>query len=60
MGSENEEPELHRMVSELAEEAGIPSPGWHIQIAVPTRLLRESLRDGRVCITSGIRGFEQG
>ena len=57
--SENEEPELHRMVSELAERAGIPMPKVGIsQIAVPNAFaFGKSLRDGRVCITSGIRGL---
>lgn len=57
--SENEEPELHRMVSDLAEKAGIPKPKVGIsQIAVPNAFaFGKSLRDGRVCVTSGIRGL---
>jgi heat shock protein HtpX len=57
--SESEEPELHRMVSEMAEKAGIPKPKVGIsQIAVPNAFaFGKSLRDGRVCVTSGIRGL---
>lgn len=57
--SESEEPELHRMVSEMAERAGIPKPKVGIsQIAVPNAFaFGKSLRDGRVCVTSGIRGL---
>jgi len=57
--SENEEPELHRMVSELAERAGIPKPKVGIsQLGIPNAFaFGRTLRDGRVCITEGIRGL---
>lgn len=55
--SENEEPELHRMVAELAERAGIPKPKIGIsKLSVPNAFaFGRSRRDGRVCITEGIR-----
>ena len=57
--SENEEPELHRMVAELAEKAGIPKPRVGIsQLNMPNAFaFGKSLRDGRVCVTEGIRGL---
>jgi len=57
--SEREEPELHRMVAELAEKAGIPKPKVGIsQLRIPNAFaFGKSLRDGRVCVTQGIRGL---
>jgi len=55
--SEEEEPELHRMVAELAERAGIPKPKVGIShLNIPNAFaFGRSRRDGRVCITEGIR-----
>lgn len=55
--SEEEEPELHRMVAELAERAGIPKPKVGIsQLGIPNAFaFGRSRRDGRVCVTEGIR-----
>jgi len=53
---ERSNPELHRMVEELANKAGIPKPKIGIS---PTSLpnafaFGRSLNDGRVCVTEGI------
>ena len=55
--SEEEEPELHEIVEELAERARIPKPKVGIsQLAIPNAFaFGKSLKDGRVCITRGIR-----
>jgi heat shock protein HtpX len=55
--SEKEEPELHRMVAELAERAQIPKPKIGIShLAIPNAFaFGKSLGDGRVCVTEGIR-----
>ncbi|MBI4187383.1 MAG: M48 family metalloprotease [Chloroflexi bacterium] len=55
--SEKDEPELHQMVQELAERAGIPKPRVGVaQLAVPNAFaFGRSLKDGRVCVTQGIR-----
>jgi heat shock protein HtpX len=57
--SESEEPELHRMIAELADKAGIPKPKVGIsRLGIPNAFaFGKSLRDGRVCITEGIRGL---
>jgi len=57
--SESEEPELHRMVAELAERAHIPKPKVGIsRLSIPNAFaFGKSLRDGRVCVTEGIRGL---
>ena len=57
--SEQEEPELHRMVAELAERARIPKPRIGVsQLGIPNAFaFGRSLRDGRVCVTQGIRGL---
>ena len=54
--SEKEEPELHRMVSELAKEAYLPKPKVGIsQLAIPNAFaFGRTRRDGRVCVTRGI------
>ncbi len=54
---ENEEPQLHQMVSELAAKAGIPKPKVGIsQISVPNAFaFGRSQSDGRICVTRGIR-----
>ncbi len=55
--SEDEEPELHQMVAELAEKAGIPKPRVGIsEVSIPNAFaFGRSIRDGRVCITRGIQ-----
>jgi len=55
--SEKEDPELHQMVGELAQKAGIPKPKLGIsQISLPNAFaFGRSLRDGRVCLTQGIQ-----
>ena len=57
--SKEEEPELHEILSELAERAQIPKPKVGIsQLAIPNAFaFGKSLRDGRVCITRGIQGL---
>jgi len=54
--SEKEEPELHRMVAELAKEAYLPKPKVGIsQLAIPNAFaFGRTRRDGRVCVTRGI------
>jgi heat shock protein HtpX len=60
--SEDEEPELHRMVAELAESAGIPKPRVGIsEVSIPNAFaFGRSIRDGRVCVTRGIRQLLNG
>ena len=55
--SQKEEPELHQMVAELANEAGIPKPKVGIsQLSIPNAFaFGKTQGDGRVCITQGIR-----
>jgi len=55
--SEREEPELHRMVEELAQRADIPKPKVGIsELAIPNAFaFGRSLGDGRVCVTRGIQ-----
>ncbi len=57
--SESEEPELHRMVAELAERAGLKKPKVGIsQISVPNAFaFGKSRGDGRICVTRGIMGL---
>jgi len=54
--SEKEEPELHRMVAELAKAAYLPKPKVGIsQLAIPNAFaFGRTRRDGRVCVTRGI------
>ena len=54
--SEREYPELHRMVEELANRAGIPKPRIGIsEIKIPNAFaFGRSRRDARVCVTRGI------
>lgn len=54
--TEKEEPELHRMVAELAKTARIPKPKVGIsQIAIPNAFaFGRTRRDGRICVTAGI------
>jgi heat shock protein HtpX len=55
--SEEEEPELHRQVAELAQKAGIPKPKVGVsQLSIPNAFaFGRTVKDGRVCITQGIR-----
>jgi heat shock protein HtpX len=54
---EDEEPELHRMVADLAAKAGLPKPRVGIsEVSIPNAFaFGRSRRDGRVCITRGIQ-----
>jgi len=54
--SEKEAPELHNMVTELAETAGIPKPKVGIsQLNIPNAFAYgRTRRDGRICVTQGI------
>ncbi|MBI2848471.1 MAG: M48 family metalloprotease, partial [Chloroflexi bacterium] len=54
--SEKEEPELHRMVAGLAEEARLPKPKVGIsQMSIPNAFaFGRSQKDGRICVTRGI------
>jgi len=54
--SEKEEPEIHRMVTELSEKANLPKPRVGIsQLAIPNAFaFGRTQRDGRVCVTRGI------
>lgn len=54
--TENIEPELHKMVTELAEKAGIPKPKIGISATrIPNAFaFGKSRGDGRVCVTQGI------
>lgn len=54
--SEQEEPELHRMVSELASAAKLPKPKVGIsELAIPNAFAYgRTTRDGRICVTEGI------
>jgi len=59
---EDEEPELHQMVAELAAKAGIPKPRVGIsEVSIPNAFaFGRSRRDGRVCITRGIQRLLNG
>ncbi|MCK4353761.1 MAG: M48 family metalloprotease [Dehalococcoidia bacterium] len=54
--SAKEEPELHKIVAELADRAHLPKPKVGIsQLAIPNAFaFGKSQRDGRVCVTQGI------
>ncbi len=54
--SDKDEPELHRMVGELAEKARVPKPKVGIsQLAIPNAFaFGRTQRDGRVCVTQGL------
>lgn len=55
----SEEPELHKMIEELSQKAGIPKPKVGVsQMAIPNAFaFGRSLKDGRVCITKGMQGL---
>jgi len=54
--SEKEEPELHRMIAELAKTAHLPKPRVGIsQLNIPNAFaFGRTRRDGRVCVTRGL------
>ncbi|MFQ5796397.1 MAG: zinc metalloprotease HtpX [Candidatus Bipolaricaulia bacterium] len=54
--SEEEAPDLHRMVAELAQKARLPKPKVGIsQLNIPNAFaFGRTQRDGRVCVTQGI------
>ena len=54
--SEEEAPDLHRMVSELAQKANLPKPKVGIsQMSLPNAFaFGRTQRDGRICVTEGI------
>jgi heat shock protein HtpX len=54
--SEAQEPELHRMVDELAREANLPKPRVGIsQLNIPNAFAYgRTQRDGRICVTVGM------
>ena len=53
---ESEAPDLHRMVAELARQAGIPKPRVGIsQLQIPNAFaFGRGPSDGRMCVTSGV------
>jgi len=55
--SEEEEPELHAEVAELAQKARIPKPKVGVShLSIPNAFaFGRTIRDGRVCITRGIQ-----
>ncbi len=57
--SPSEEPELHRMIEEMSQKAGMPKPKVGIsQVAVPNAFaFGRSIKDGRVCVTSGMKSL---
>ncbi len=54
--TEAEEPGLHRMVAELARQAGLPKPRVGIsELDIPNAFAYgRTQRDGRICVTRGI------
>ncbi|MBF0494883.1 MAG: M48 family metalloprotease [Candidatus Omnitrophica bacterium] len=57
--SAEEAPDLHQMIAELAQKAGIPKPKVGIsETALPNAFaFGNSLKSGRVCVTRGIMGL---
>jgi heat shock protein HtpX len=57
--SEKEQPELHKMVAELAQKAGIKKPRVGIsEVNIPNAFaFGKSRGDGRICVTKGIMGL---
>lgn len=55
--SKQEEPELHQMVEELAQKAGIPKPKVGIsRLQIPNAFaFGRTQHDGRICVTQGIK-----
>jgi len=54
--SEKEEPEIHRMVAELAQAAHLPKPQVGIsEMSIPNAFaFGRTQRDGRICVTRGV------
>ncbi len=54
--SEQQEPDLHRMVAELAQQANLPKPKVGIsEMSMPNAFaFGRSQKDGRICVTRGI------
>jgi heat shock protein HtpX len=54
--SENEAPELHRLVTDMAEQAHLPKPKVGIsKLAIPNAFaFGRTQHDGRICVTQGI------
>ena len=54
--TEQQEPDLHKMVAELAQSAGLPKPKVGIsQLNIPNAFaFGRTQRDGRICVTQGI------
>ncbi len=54
--TEKEAPELHQMVTQLAESANLPKPRVGIsQLSIPNAFaFGRTRRDGRICVTQGI------
>ena len=57
--SEAEAPQIHKMVAELAQEAGIPKPEVGLsEVDIPNAFAYgRSKRSGHVCVTKGILGI---
>jgi len=57
--SQSEEPELHQIVTELAQKAGIPKPRVAIsQISIPNAFaFGRTQSDGRVAVTQGLKSL---
>lgn len=57
--NQSDEPELHKLIEELSQKAGIPKPKIGIsQMAIPNAFaFGRTLKDGRVCITRGMQGL---
>lgn len=51
-----EEPDLHRMINELSQRAGLPMPKIGVsEMAIPNAFaFGRTQRDGRVCVTRGL------
>jgi heat shock protein HtpX len=56
---EGENPELQKMVKDLAAAAKIPTPRIGVaQVAIPNAFaFGRTIRDGRICVTDGIMGL---
>ncbi|MBI2831227.1 MAG: M48 family metalloprotease [Chloroflexi bacterium] len=57
--SEKEQPELHRMIAELASAANLPKPRVGIsELSIPNAFaFGRTQKDGRICVTRGILGL---
>ncbi|MCJ7605651.1 MAG: zinc metalloprotease HtpX [Dehalococcoidales bacterium] len=57
--TEKEEPDLHRMVEDLAKTAGIPKPKVGVsQLNIPNAFAYgRTIGDGHVCVTQGIKNL---